>query len=473
MPLGREAVTSEGMAPKFPPFSFLDRRGRRIEMREAEEGDAQAVLAYLACVDRESEHLSREPGEVAISEATERGFLRQCAERERGVFLTMWHAGQLVSTMDLLPPQRYRMGHMAEFGMSVRQAYWGAGLGKAGLSAMLAWAGKAGLPWVKLHVVATNAPAIALYRSLGFSPWGLLPQGLRLRGGRFHDIWLMGRGLGPGSPPLPLRPEAAEALGMPGGAWPAPPRAKAAGPELPHLPSPPRPGPAWGPSLEGPLGPQGPLEASLMQAILARVGPLTGLYLYGSRGRGQGHAASDWDLAAWTQAPGPTRHLAWVHEGQDLDLFVGGADQLQAPAEEADLRLLGGRWWLAPDQGAGEAFLLRVAALEALGPAPWSPEELELHRRWVGKMLRRLEEGPELGAGLAELRLAEWRTELLGLAERLRGWWPLGPAKGLARLAEREPELHQAYLAALAPGAPLAQQRRLAELALAPCGGWL
>lgn len=494
------------MAAKFPPFSFLDRQGRRIEVREAEERDAATVLAYLALVDRESDNLSREPGESVVSEASERIFLRQCADRPRGVFLSAWHAGQLVACLDLLPPTRQRMAHTGEFGMTVRKAFWGAGIGKALLSAVLAWTGGLGLRVVKLRVVADNASAIALYRSLGFEAWGFFREDMRLKGDVYKDVLLMGRRVGLGTPPLPLRPEIAEALHMPGGAWPTlrRPREEAPtqGPQatlgpagsLGEAPSPSSPnGPALdlaalfqamapeaaqgqvaSPVAPGPSGPRSPQEASVLAAVQQLAGEGAQVFLYGSRARGTESPASDWDLVAFTPSARqcPERHLGFLHEGMLIDLFIEGDEALHGPAREPDLRLLGGRWLAQGDGPEGPNYLARLAALEAMGPSPWSAEELELHRRWVGKMLGRMaraEEDVEDAESL--LRRAEFLAEALGLYERVRGRWQVGPAKGMARLKREAPADHAVFLAALKPSAGLPELEALAQLILAPVGG--
>jgi RimJ/RimL family protein N-acetyltransferase len=54
---------------------------------------------------------------------------------------------------------------------------------------------------IELSVFVSNEPARALYRSLGFRPWGVEPRGL-LRGGRYTDIEHMTLDLKAGLPPL-------------------------------------------------------------------------------------------------------------------------------------------------------------------------------------------------------------------------------------------------------------------------------
>ena len=75
------------------------------------------------------------------------------------------------------------------WGVYVRPAGRGTGLARALSQAVITNA----IPlvdWVRLEVVTTNAPALAIYRSLGFTIHGTEPEALRLDGVS-HDEHLM------------------------------------------------------------------------------------------------------------------------------------------------------------------------------------------------------------------------------------------------------------------------------------------
>jgi|HubBroStandDraft_1064217.scaffolds.fasta_scaffold88675_2 RimJ/RimL family protein N-acetyltransferase len=81
------------------------------------------------------------------------------------------------------------LGHIGILGIMVAEKFRGRGLGRALLNQAIAQsAGKFEL--IELAVFASNTHARALYRSVGFRPWGMLPRGVR-RNGRYTDLEYM------------------------------------------------------------------------------------------------------------------------------------------------------------------------------------------------------------------------------------------------------------------------------------------
>jgi RimJ/RimL family protein N-acetyltransferase len=71
---------------------------------------------------------------------------------------------------------------VVDIGIGVRPADRGRGIGGALMEAAEAWARGAGVHRLQLTVVTTNAPAIALYRKLGFETEGVMRASARLDG---------------------------------------------------------------------------------------------------------------------------------------------------------------------------------------------------------------------------------------------------------------------------------------------------
>lgn len=96
--------------------------------------------------------------------------------------------GELAGFVALIHPQRKKLRHGAELaGMYVAPAHRRRGLGVALLQAVIAHARAIdGVRQLGLSVNATNTAARALYRSMGFVPWGVQPRALRIDG-MFHD----------------------------------------------------------------------------------------------------------------------------------------------------------------------------------------------------------------------------------------------------------------------------------------------
>lgn len=174
---------------------FRDRCGRLIEVREALEGDAAALLSHVRLADQESTFLSREPGELQATEAQERQYISRLRGQVNAIMLLAFHEGQLIGSIDFAAGLRRRTAHAGEFGLTIRRAYWGSGIGGHLLDTLLLWA-RVHVRKVRLRVQAHNSAAIALYRSRGFEDEGLLKRELRI-GEDWVDLLVMARWLEP------------------------------------------------------------------------------------------------------------------------------------------------------------------------------------------------------------------------------------------------------------------------------------
>jgi RimJ/RimL family protein N-acetyltransferase len=106
------------------------------------------------------------------------------AETEEGV------VGRLSIARDRSPLSR----HVAEFGLMVAASARRRGIGSALIEEAMDWARDLGIVRLELTVFPHNAPAIALYRKLGFQEEGILRRRYRIDG-RYVDAMLMGRDL--------------------------------------------------------------------------------------------------------------------------------------------------------------------------------------------------------------------------------------------------------------------------------------
>ena len=109
-------------------------KGAVFTIRNAGPQDAQAMLDYMGCVDRETTFLAREPGEFerGFTLEKERAYLAGCQESPGELFLLAVTPQGVVAGSShcsfRLDRARYR--HRAELALSVRQDYWRQGLGR-------------------------------------------------------------------------------------------------------------------------------------------------------------------------------------------------------------------------------------------------------------------------------------------------------------------------------------------------------
>lgn len=183
------------------PRSVVTRSGATVEIRAAGRGDVAALLAYFRIVGGETEDLTFGDEGLGITEAEEEKHVERTRETPNALMLVATIEGEIVAVLTFAGGVRARTRHAGELGISVARAHWGEGIGRALMESMLAWgAFVGGVRKVNLHVVTTNARAIALYEKLGFVVEGRQSRTVRM-GEEFRETLLMGRCLDPVADP--------------------------------------------------------------------------------------------------------------------------------------------------------------------------------------------------------------------------------------------------------------------------------
>ena len=172
--------------------TILLKDGRTCILRNAEEQDGQAVLANFLLTHGQTDFLSTYPEEATFTVEQEKAYLRKKLESVREIELAAEVNGVITGTagVDSIGSAE-KIRHRASFGISIDQAWWGLGIGRALTEACIECAGAAGYSQLELEVVAANERAYWLYRSLGFVEYGRNPRGFRSRTDGLQEIVLM------------------------------------------------------------------------------------------------------------------------------------------------------------------------------------------------------------------------------------------------------------------------------------------
>jgi GNAT superfamily N-acetyltransferase len=103
--------------------------------------------------------------------------------------------GAIVGSSLVKPNQPALGGHVANAGFMVSPGAYGRGIGRALAEHAIDWARRANFSAMQFNfVVSTNDRAIALWKNLGFSIIGTIPQAFRHQGlGRKVDAFVMHR----------------------------------------------------------------------------------------------------------------------------------------------------------------------------------------------------------------------------------------------------------------------------------------
>lgn len=153
----------------------------------AEERHARGYHAALDAVARERKFLcflEAPPLERSLE------FLRGLRAGGGVQVVAVTDSDAVIGWCDISRGERESVAHAGTLGMGLLKDYRGKGLGRRLMESALAAAKTLGFERVELEVFASNAPALALYRSLGFAQEGLKRKARKVDG-RYDDVVVM------------------------------------------------------------------------------------------------------------------------------------------------------------------------------------------------------------------------------------------------------------------------------------------
>lgn len=138
-----------------------------IEIVRAKGQDAEALLEYLKIVGSETDNLSFGAEGILLEVEEEQKYLDELAKSLNDIQLLAKANGEIIGTASLIR-KKNRMSHRAEFGISVKKAWWGCGVASTLMEYILEFAKSSGVEQINLEVRSDNKRAIALYKKFGF-----------------------------------------------------------------------------------------------------------------------------------------------------------------------------------------------------------------------------------------------------------------------------------------------------------------
>ena len=152
-----------------------------IKVRQYAPSDAAAASAVWNEVVEEGNAF---PQDEPLDEITGDEFF--CSQSYTGVACD---GDEIVGLYILHPNNVGRCGHICNASYAVRSDMRGKRIGAVLVKDCMEKARELGYGILQFNaVVATNTAALKLYKSLGFTPLGVIPKGFRMKDGSYEDI---------------------------------------------------------------------------------------------------------------------------------------------------------------------------------------------------------------------------------------------------------------------------------------------
>jgi RimJ/RimL family protein N-acetyltransferase len=161
----------------------------RVRIRQAEAGDAAALVSLARAVSREPERWLLSSSDWRAP-AAERRYLRAVRRSPHAAVFVAEAPEGLVARLSVARDPHPASYHVADLGLMVAESHRRRGIGRALLQRAVEWARESGVTKLELHVFPDNEPAIALYESFGFVREGYRRRHYR-RDGEYVDAVLM------------------------------------------------------------------------------------------------------------------------------------------------------------------------------------------------------------------------------------------------------------------------------------------
>lgn len=166
--------------------------GRLCVLRSGTAQDGPALLDIFLRTHAQTDFLSSYPDENDFTVEQEAAFLQRMEDSENGLELLAEVDGTVVGSAGISAlGSKTKTRHRARFGISVDEACWRLGIGRALTQACIECARAAGYAQLELDVVGDNTAALSLYKSVGFVEYGRNPRGFRSRQSGWQTLVLM------------------------------------------------------------------------------------------------------------------------------------------------------------------------------------------------------------------------------------------------------------------------------------------
>lgn len=176
---------------KIQPTEIIDKRGRRIVIREGRVADSEALQAcvrsYLG-----SKQIPLTALEFVQLAKNHEEWITKFIDGRNDLLLVAEHDGMIVGNIDLMVNSRQMLKHTAYIGMGIHADWQGQGIGTAMLSILIDWVGRnQEIEILWLQAFSTNERGLRLYATMGFEETGRQKGFIKTESGAYVDNVIM------------------------------------------------------------------------------------------------------------------------------------------------------------------------------------------------------------------------------------------------------------------------------------------
>lgn len=166
---------------------FTSKKSKEIELRIPKLGDEQKYLDFInSIIDEDDFILYNQP----VSFEEEKVWLTKTVSdiiKGKALYLTAFYDDLIIGNANL-GTCKGRKGHVAGFGITIKNGYREEGIGTKLMENLFNEAKKMGVKIIDLGVYCTNKRAINAYKKMGFIEHGVLPEAINYRGNYVDEI---------------------------------------------------------------------------------------------------------------------------------------------------------------------------------------------------------------------------------------------------------------------------------------------
>ena len=161
-----------------------------LTIRDITIDDAAAFLDLCLTLDHETPFMMYEPGERTTTIDQQRGIIAAVIASPNSTIIVADAVEQLAGYVSATGGEFNRIHHSAYIVAGVRKSYAGQGVGTRLFSALDMWASANTVRRLELTVRVDNAPAIRLYKGMGYEIEGTKRQSLHVAGDFIDELYM-------------------------------------------------------------------------------------------------------------------------------------------------------------------------------------------------------------------------------------------------------------------------------------------